>query len=351
MVTGCRKYDSPSPLPIYNDEMILEEVSEIVSIKDFKYEYFYKDNGNVHEGSVTITDNIAIKGKVISDDRSGNINRSIYIYDGTGAIEIKIGEYGTYLNYPAGRTVYIKLKGLVLGNYRYMLSVGLPDETGEYANVWMSAATAIDMHVKKGAYGKLEPSDTIVIKSLADYPTGESIRDLYGCLVRFEGMKSTYVAASASFDGTVYPNFFYSIDGIYETYTYEAAIEAWKEYDFAMKLHEVDPANYPAPTRPKPNRPGNITGPTYAYQSDWKTEVGAQHKFFGSALFKFSNTTAEEDNLLIRTSGYADFALKRLPADGATVDITAIFTKYSSSSGGFQKYQLLLNKYSDVVVR
>lgn len=47
-------------------------------------------------------------------------------------------------------------------------------------------------------------------------------------------------------------------------------------------------------------------------------------------------------------SGYANFALNPLPENGDKGSITAIYTKYSSKSGGYIKYQLLVNKGSDV---
>lgn len=54
------------------------------------------------------------------------------------------------------------------------------------------------------------------------------------------------------------------------------------------------------------------------------------------------------DNYIVRVSGYSNFALQPLPEAGATGDITAIYTKYSSSSGGFITYQLLVNSFNDI---
>ena len=71
----------------------------------------------------------SIKGKVISSDRQGNIHKSLYIYDGTAAIELKLYN-GLYLDYlldldnMKSQWVYVRLDGLYLGNYRMMLSIG-----------------------------------------------------------------------------------------------------------------------------------------------------------------------------------------------------------------------------------
>lgn len=56
----------------------------------------------------------------------------------------------------------------------------------------------------------------------------------------------------------------------------------------------------------------------------------------------------DSGNYIVRVSGYANFALHPLPTNGAKGDITAIYTKYSSKSGGFVKYQLLINSFDDI---
>ena len=45
------------------------------------------------------TGNYYIKGKVISNDEQGNIYKSLYIFDGTSAIELKLTN-GLFLDYP-----------------------------------------------------------------------------------------------------------------------------------------------------------------------------------------------------------------------------------------------------------
>ena len=67
-------------------------------------------------------------------------------------------------------------------------------------------------------------------------------------------------------------------------------------------------------------------------------------KYYVSACFALN-----DQQYIVRSSGYARFALNPLPADGEKVNITAIYTKYSSKSGGYIKYQLVLNNVTDVV--
>ena len=73
-------------------------------------------------------------------------------------------------------------------------------------------------------------------------------------------------------------------------------------------------------------------------------------KYYGSSLFTYETTptSLESGSYVVRVSGYARFALKELPADNAMVNITAIYTKYSSRTGGFITYQLLVSSYKDI---
>ena len=81
---------------------------------------------------------------------------------------------------------------------------------------------------------------------------------------------------------------------------------------------------------------------TYAYNYD-------DDRFYGSSWFTYNNgTPTTTGNYIVRVSGYANFALQTLPVDYSTGDLTAIYTKYSSKSGGYIKYQLVLNDYNGV---
>ena len=74
-------------------------------------------------GGVTIISNdFIIEGYVVSNDKSGNIYKTISIQDKpvdpTQAIKINIDQTNLYTKYNIGRKIYIKLKGLAVG-YSY----------------------------------------------------------------------------------------------------------------------------------------------------------------------------------------------------------------------------------------
>ena len=87
--------------------------------------------------------------------------------------------------------------------------------------------------------------------------------------------------------------------------------------------------------------PDVSTFETYAYND-------GSDRFYGSSWFTYNEGTSVAGNYIVRVSGYANFALTALPTDNSTGNLTAIYTKYSSRSGGFVKYQLVLNALSGV---
>ncbi len=81
-----------------------------------------------------ITDDVIIGGIVCMDDKSGNYYKKIVIQDETGGIEIEIDQTNLYTDYPVGRKVYVRCKGLFLGNYFDIPQLGAtPDERGSLA--------------------------------------------------------------------------------------------------------------------------------------------------------------------------------------------------------------------------
>lgn len=336
-----RSYDDPEPAKIWTRAEVESDGFHFISIAALKQMYYDVYSPSTIGQGVVITDEIAIEGKVVSDDEAGNVYKSIYIQDASGAIEIKLGTYSNYLRYAAGQTVYVKCKGLTLGNYRYNLSIGAASEDDSYANSNLDVKSTIRRTVLPGSRGTLTSADTTVITSPDQLHDG-----LLGRLVRIVGATSFH----GEWSGDNYPSFLetiYTIEGAtqYNNYAFWTVIEQWRDYYAAYAIWEKNPSSGPEPTKPVAPEPAVLDYPTLAYSYD-------NNKYYGSTLLRIGNDESDPThNLVLRTSGYADFALYPVPENGATVDVTAIYTKYSSSSGGFIKYQLLLNKVKDLVVR
>ncbi|WP_071146806.1 DUF5689 domain-containing protein [Bacteroides ihuae] len=311
---GCyNDFDSPASAKVWTKEDFTNE--QMISIKDFK-QLFYKDYGNSASSlgkTREITEDYVIHGKVISSDQAGNVYKSVYIYDeeSESAIELKL-MVSNYVYYHLGQTIFVKTKGLAIGSYRYMLSVGgMPtaaDIADGYANRNLSTSLETDAHILPGALGNLTAADTLVVNT-TNYKTVLDDNAL-GRLIRLEGV--TYNAGT--FDGDKYPQY------LETTYPGGSTTAV-----YTNKYYEDE----------------NLT-PTYAYSYDGQ-------RYYGSSWFSYDKTsTTTSGNYILRVSGYANFALQPLPANGTMGDITAIYTKYSSKSGGYIKYQLLVNSLNDI---
>ncbi len=72
----------------------------------------------------TITEDVIVSGIVSMDDRSGNYYKKFVIQDSTAGIEISLDQNNIYNDYPVGRKVYLKVKGLTLSAYGGMPQIG-----------------------------------------------------------------------------------------------------------------------------------------------------------------------------------------------------------------------------------
>lgn len=73
---------------------------------------------------IKIDNDWTIKATVIGDDKSGNLYKTMVVDDGTAGIAIKLDISNYYTDYPVGREVYIKLKGLTLSYYGGLVQIG-----------------------------------------------------------------------------------------------------------------------------------------------------------------------------------------------------------------------------------
>lgn len=311
--TGCyNNFDDPAPAKVWTKEDFSKD--QLISIKKFK-QLFYDAYGNSSSSlgrTLEITEDYVIHGKVISSDQAGNVYKSVYIYDeeSESAIELKL-MVSNYVFYQLGQTIYVKTKGLAIGSYRYMLSLGgMPtaqDISKGYANRNLENRVLVDAHIFPGELGNLTAADTLVVDS-TNYSTTLN-DDALGRLVRFEGL--TY--KTGTFDGDRYPQY------LETTYPGGSTTAV-----YTNKYYEEE----------------GLT-PTYAYSHN-------NQRYYGSSWFSYGGASTGSGNYLVRVSGYANFALQPLPTNGKVGDITAIYTKYSSKSGGFIKYQLLINNFNDI---
>ena len=100
-------------------------------IPDIKATHSIKSLKSLHSfgGYELITDDIIIRGIISGNDKSGNLYKQICIQDSTGGITINMGRSNLYLDYPVGREVFIKCKGLCISDVNRMIQLGMLDKS------------------------------------------------------------------------------------------------------------------------------------------------------------------------------------------------------------------------------
>jgi hypothetical protein len=71
-----------------------------------------------------ITDDITLAALVVSNDEGGNFFKQLVVQDSSGGIEMRIDITDLHAFYPVGRKVYIRPKGLWMGDYNGLIQLG-----------------------------------------------------------------------------------------------------------------------------------------------------------------------------------------------------------------------------------
>lgn len=331
---GCyNDFDTPAPAKVYTDDDFAGmEYRTIAQVKQLFLDEFGTlehtgDNGSWGDTKyLLIEEDIYIKGKVQSSDEEGNVYKSLYICDATGAIEIKLGT-GNYLKYPVGHFdresgtmsstwVYVKLKGLYIGNYRMMLSIGgAPsssyNKVGEhkfYANSNIENPTTIAEHVKLGEPTELSVAEGDILVITAANKNdffGQNNVDKLGRMVWIQGITCEY----GEVDGNIYPSWM-------DTNVRPVVSKYWYTWGFNEKVY-ANAAN-----------------------------------LYGSVLFSYDGLptqTGKAGIYVVRTSGYARFAGRPIVKNGATGDILGTMAIYAKYWADYATYQLSINRFEDLM--
>jgi hypothetical protein len=125
-ITSCVKQKFDAPPDASNIDPNLTVNSNIWYLKNTLY-----------TGQPTLIDtDLTISGIVIADDRSGNFYKQIVIQDTSSGIAVLLGRNSLYTDYPIGRKIYIKCKGLYIGEYNGFVQLGyLPDNSNSLSDI------------------------------------------------------------------------------------------------------------------------------------------------------------------------------------------------------------------------
>ncbi|NBO50153.1 MAG: hypothetical protein EBU80_10615 [Chitinophagia bacterium] len=137
--------------------------------------------------AVVVTDDQVIEGVVICDDKSGNYYQQIAIQDATGGILLRLGSANLYNYYPVGRKLFVKLKGLYLGQYNGTLQLGAGIDSAyiSQGGVTLLAFNLFDRHIIKGPLNQPITPTVVTASQLTT-----SLQDRYvSTLIRMEDME------------------------------------------------------------------------------------------------------------------------------------------------------------------
>jgi hypothetical protein len=141
-----------------------------------------------------IEEDLVIGGIVNMDDKSGNFYQQIAIQDETGGILLRLAGSNLYTTYPVGRKIYVKLKGLYLGDYGRMIQVGGGvDIVG--GGVTLLAPNLKDQHIILGEYNQPLVPKLVTVSQLTT-----DLHDPYvNTLVRLENFEFSAADTSKAY--------------------------------------------------------------------------------------------------------------------------------------------------------
>lgn len=122
---SCVKTDIDEPpyntnYPTYNANFSIKQLKAMHTLGGFE----------------TITEDYIIKAVVVADDKTGNFYKTLVIQDSTAGIDLRINATNLFNIYPVGRRVYVKVKGMTIGDYNGNLQLGAGtylDDNGDKA--------------------------------------------------------------------------------------------------------------------------------------------------------------------------------------------------------------------------
>lgn len=268
----------------------------------------------MYKGSpCNITEDIVVRGQVVSSDQYGQNYRLLYIEDISGGLEIKLGQSQNYNDYKLGQWIYVKCQDFTLGASNGMLSLGYPSDDPKYETAYIDVPELIATHIFKG---RIDPLPEPVAITAANMNDGKN----FGRRVCFPGVTYANQVFVIIYDNGGGSTYLRNADNFGIT-SWSMSAENVRQHilsdRFKGAIPEAEVENY-------------LAGASAVNTSQYFTVPGSS------------------EPLQVRTSGYAKFADSEMPAAvlaGAKVDITGILTVYNG------QFQLTLNDDSEDSVR
>ncbi|MDL2308360.1 DUF5689 domain-containing protein [Bacteroidales bacterium OttesenSCG-928-C03] len=159
LLSSCnQKWDEPTFVaPKYNGKKATHSIAQIKEMHTI---------GSNQLDSLKSNKDIIVDAWVVSSDRGGNIYKTLYVQDETGALAIPINKTGLFNDFPVGQKVFIKCNGLVLGDYHNLFQMGWVYQGG----IGQIHSEFVDNYISKDGLPDLSkaPFEITTIYSAAD---------------------------------------------------------------------------------------------------------------------------------------------------------------------------------------
>lgn len=138
LVTGCmNEFDDETftdgNYPYGNNAIPVDApITTIQDLKTVVYPELFQSPGKYNYQYTRVEHDLYIRGRIVSNDESGNVYKTIAIQDETGGVAIGVNATGVYSFLPMGQTVIMNLNGLDFGAYSNMPEIGTAYENDSY---------------------------------------------------------------------------------------------------------------------------------------------------------------------------------------------------------------------------
>ncbi len=125
VLNSCVKKDFDVP-PIYIPHVGFAANSKIDTLNRMYTHPSATDSVKDTLGMKKILGNYIIEGVVSANDESGNIYKNLYIQNSTAGIVLALDQTNLYTTYKVGQRIFVKCKGMFLGQYGGVTEIGWP---------------------------------------------------------------------------------------------------------------------------------------------------------------------------------------------------------------------------------
>lgn len=354
------KYDNPEAYTPFNPEESI--TGKVLTITELSQRFISKaseagTSDQLKTWCWEVTEDLWVKGRITTSDRSGNFYKSFYIQDDANGpgIEIKVGRTSLHNDYKVGQTVYIFLDGLAVGEYGFKdgkyggqgtIQIGLKDpKQSKYSTSYIEHQYIIDSHIFRGDISDIQAISPRKISSLPGKTDCQATSTSVGALVTISGLKY----ANESFT-LVYLNGNESNEDSKNRIflTKDNADKAGAPGNWGVTTWAMSKSKFLEYLNSGIWDKAHVGGGSDNFGELSKPEIKSQLQSNANAYSVSQYFTGAGGTVQIRTSGYSKFADLQIAPEvlkgSKTITVTGILTMYQ---GGVQ---LILRDQDDVVV-